>query len=184
MKKFVAFLLSFVLLFSLASCKIADSSSSGKKDGDSKEKTTVSAQKGEKDNADKDSKNTQNGSTKKTTTVDYSRVIKKLNRKEKAFVEKFGKSEEGKKYVAFFGDDFETQFIVAEFTKDKVSSVKNYRFFKDDSKYEAYKLLAEKLPHDFTVHEDEKCIEQKQTKQYRGKTYDEMVELLHGYDHM
>lgn len=183
MKKLAAILLSIVLLLSLASCKVSvGSNEKGKADSDSKNSATASAQKAEEG---KDgSEDAGNASKKSTTTVDYSKVIKKLNRKEKAFVEKFGKSEEGKKYVAFFGDEFETQFIVAEFTKDKVSSVKNYRFFKDDSKYEAYKLLAEKLPHDFTVHEDEKCIEQKQTKQYRGKTYDEMVELLHGYDHM
>lgn len=182
MKKIAAILLSIVLLLSLASCKITENSASGKKDGDSKENTTVSAQKGEESN--ENGGKGSNGETNNKTTVDYSKVLKKLNRKEKALIEKFGKSEEGKKYVAFFGDDFETQFIVAEFTKGKVSSVKNYRFFKDDSKYDAYVILAEKLPHDFTVHEDEKCIEQKQTKQYRGKTYDEMVELLHGYDHM
>lgn len=179
MKKFAAFFLSVALLLSFASCKGADKSD--KKDSGANN-TTVSAQKGE-DSKDKTAdKASQDG--EKATTVDYSKVIKKLNRKEKALVDKLGKTEKGKKIVAFFGDEFETQFIVVDFKNGKVSSVKNYRFFKDESKYTAYSMLAEKLPHDFTDHKEEKCVEQNQTKMYINKTYDDMEKLLHGYDHM
>ncbi len=181
MKKFAAFFLSVALLLSLASCKVADKAD--KKDSGANN-TTVSSQKGEDGKDGTADKSSQNAETKATTTVDYSNVIKKLNRKEKALVEKMGKTEKGKKIVAFFGDEFETQFVVVDFKNGKVSSVKNYRFFKDESKYTAYSMLAEKLPNDFTDHKEEKCVEQNQTKQYINKTYDDMEKLLHGYDHM
>ncbi len=175
MKKLAALLLIPALLITMASCKVNSSKSDSKNDG--KNDKTVSQSADAKDG----------GTTKETTTVDYSKVLKDLNRKELKFVEDLGKTEKGKKMVAFFGDDFETQFIVAEFKDGKVSLVKNYRFYKDENKFEAYKILAEndkKNKNGFVIHEEEMCVEQTETRKYRGKTYDEMTELLHGYDYM
>lgn len=173
MKKFIAILFVPLFVLSLASCQV--NHKSGNAD--------------DKENADKtssvqnDNGGSAQGGTKPSTTVDYSKVLKKLNKKETKFVDSLGKTEKGKKIVAFFGDEFEIQFIVAEFKDGKVSKVKNYRFFEEDSKYQAYKIIAEHGETGFVDHENEKCIEQIETKKYRGKTYDEMVELLHGYDY-
>lgn len=167
MKKLLALLMIPVLALSFASCTVNKKNGDGKKD--TAEKTTVNAASDKKDG--------------NKTTVDYSNVLKELNRKEKKFVDSLGVTEKGKKIVAFFGDDFETQFIVAEFKDGKISLVKNYRFFKEESKYNAYKIIAESTNLGFVDHEEAKCIEQTETKKYRGKTYDDMIELLHGYDY-
>lgn len=165
MKKIAALLLVPLFVLSFASCQV--NQKGGKKENDKNESVSQSSQ----------------NATKERTTVDYSKVLKELNRKETKFVDSLGVTEKGKKIVAFFGDDFEIQFIVAEFTDGKVSKAGNYRFFKDDSRYESYKLLSEKSKVGFVAHEEEMCIEQNDTKKYRGKTYDEMVEILHGYDY-
>lgn len=183
MKKLTALLLIPVILITLASCGKGDSSKSdSKKDSGKGNSVSQAADEKGKDKDNKDNKE----SAKESTTVDYSKVLKDLNRKELKFVDSLGKTEKGKKIVAFFGDDFETQFIVADFKDGKVSLAKNYRFYKDKNKFEAYKILAEndkKNKTGFVIHEKEMCVEQTETRKYRGKTYDEMVELLQGYDY-
>ncbi len=166
MKRFASLLLVLLFALNLTSCQI------GRKNGkkDSAEHNVSSAVSASKEEH------------KLSTTVDYSYVLKELNRKERKFVDSLGVTEKGKKIVAFFGDDFETQVIVAEFKDGKVNSAKDYRFYEKESNFEAYKFIAENNKNGFTVHEEEKCIEQNEIKRYRGKTYDEMLELLHGYD--
>lgn len=163
MKKLFSLLLIALVVLSFASCKV------NSKKSDESQSTTAAS-----------NSNSQENSTK--TTINYSGVLDELNRKERKFVDSLGETEKGKKIVAFFGDDFETQFIVAEFEDGKISSVKDYRFFKDESKYEAYKILAEKSETGFIDHEEEKCIEIDETKKYRGKTYEEMQEVLAAYN--
>lgn len=167
MKKLFSLFLIAIMVLSFASCQI--NSKNTKTDGN--QNTSVNA----------DSQG--NVAEKESTTVNYSKVLNELNRKESKFVDSLGVTEEGKKIVAFFGDDFEIQFIVAEFENGKVKTVKDYRFFEEDSKYEAYKLLSEKSETGFIDHEEEKCIEQNETKKYRGKTYEEMKEILSAYDY-
>lgn len=169
MKKLFSLLLIGVIILSFASCKV-----NSKKIGTDEAETTTAATSGK-------AQQSGNGSSSEKTTKNYSGVLNELNNKESKFVDTLGVTEKGKKIVAFFGDDFETQFIVAEFKDGKVSSVKNYRFFKEDSKYEAYKILAKKNETGFVDHEESKCIEQNETKKYRGKTYEEMQKILAAY---
>ena len=179
MKKIVALILALIFALSLTSCTVVKKDV---KDDDSKTAAADSAETNKKDSKKEDKKDNGSNGEKPSAAVDYSKELKKLDGKQKKIVDSLGESKKNEKLVAYFGDDYETQFIVADFKDGKISKVTNYRFIEIESKFNVYEALSHKQGIPYTVYKDERCVEMDETKKYSGKTYDEMLKLLDRYD--
>lgn len=185
MKKYLALFLIPIIALSLASCKLNSKSGTGETTSQAvSEKSDASKKSDNKKSGKKDDKkaDSKDGGTQKSVTSNFSKVLGELNGKETKLVDKLGKTEKGKKIVAFFGDEIETEIIVVEFKDGKVSKADDYRFYAENGSYEsysnAYKLFEKRGNNEFKVYKDEKCIQQNVTKQYRGLTYDDVYNKL------
>ncbi|MBQ7596906.1 MAG: hypothetical protein IJU45_09605 [Clostridia bacterium] len=182
MKKLIAVLLIFIIVFSFIACKTKKAGSSGA-DGD---ETTSQSAESATGSSQSSSVTTVKVTTKTVTfsskSVDYESAIKKLNSKQEKFVEDLGVTEQDKKIVGYFDNDDETQVMVCELKDGLVNKVYNYRFYKNEEIYKGMTNLENVNDPVYTVYKDEKCIRIEESRKYRGQSFTEMLETLNGYD--
>lgn len=115
-------------------------------------------------------------------SANFSSAMNELKNPQKKLVDKIGVSKDKEKIVAYFDDERETAVMVCTFASGKLTKVENYRFYKQENVFNAYKKMAEVKKDSFTIYDSEKCVMQNQTNDYKGMSYDEMIKKLNGYE--
>ena len=131
MKKLLALLLVLLLTFSLAACTNNENTDPSGSDNPG------TSQSGENDN-DQGGESTVGGSEENNGGESIYGIEGHFSAKQIAFIESFGKSEEGKKFVAFKEENGYVEFYVAEWNEDTtLNNLIHYTVYYSNASYTA-----------------------------------------------
>lgn len=107
-------------------------------------------------------------------------VLENLSEPQKKYFDSIGETDEGKKLVAYSDTVHYTLVYECKFKDNVVSSVTVYRIIKNDAYFNAIKSGIN-AKSEATVDKKNKVIKADKTKDYKSKTYDEMVKEFSKY---
>ena len=156
MKRIILIVLSIITVFSLSSCGKEKSAQERANEAVSKANEIVS-----------------------TTKKDMSK-IENITDAQKKFFDSIGKSEKGKKYVAYLDvENYLVQYY-CEYSGQKINKVTCYRYIKNQDIFNGIKLASESSK-TVTVNDEAMCVIIDMTESYKDKTFDELKNELTKY---